>query len=161
MDPQRQDVMGNNHTTGSIIYICTVTCESCSRHRRPRRKDCVYFTGWRLISFHVPSIRSGRKFSEVSLNPYYLGAQSRFGVGGPWSRYACLLKSDTANRLTVRKNQPSWDLGPGSFSMTRLRHASALTLSSRSTQPSGRAERYSIIAKGETVTVIGDRRRRW
>jgi hypothetical protein len=146
MDPQRQDVMGNNHTTGSIIYICTVTCESCSRHRRPRRKDCVYFTGWRLISFHVPSIRSGRKFSEVSLNPYYLGAQSRFGVGGPWSRYACLLKSDTANRLTVRKNQPSWDLECSS-PMTRLRHASTLTLSSPSTQPSRGAEGCSITAK--------------
>jgi hypothetical protein len=36
-------------TTGSIIYFCTLTCESCSRHRRPRRKDCVYSTGWRLI----------------------------------------------------------------------------------------------------------------
>ena len=39
-------------TTGSVIYFCTVTYKSCSRHRRTRRKDCVYSTGWRLISFH-------------------------------------------------------------------------------------------------------------
>jgi hypothetical protein len=58
-----------------------------------------------------------------------------------------------ANRLTVRKNHPSWDLEPGSSPMTRLRHPSALTLSSPSTR---RAEGYSIRAKGE-IDRDGDR----
>jgi hypothetical protein len=46
-----------------------------------------------------------------------------------------LAQLDTINRLTVRKDQPSWDIGPGSSPMTRLRHGSALTLSSPSTKP--------------------------
>ena len=55
-------------------------------------------------------------------------------------RYACLLELDTVNHLTARENQPSWDFGLGSS--LRLRHVSALTLSSRLTQPSGRAEHH-------------------
>jgi hypothetical protein len=47
----------------------------------------VYSTGWRLVSFRVPSIRSGRKFCEMSLNTNYsilvLSHGSAYGACGP------------------------------------------------------------------------------
>ena len=50
MNSQWQDVMDNNHDDW-VDYFYTVTCESCLRHRRVWKKDSVYSTGWRLVSF--------------------------------------------------------------------------------------------------------------
>ena len=72
-----------NTTTGSIIYFCTVTCESCLRHGRFSKIGLrVLYRMETHFLFILCIIRSGRKFFELSLNTNtnYLGAHSRFAV---------------------------------------------------------------------------------